>query len=114
MSLREKFAAWLRSPFMRGFGSVLDLSGSLPRDKRDVHIKTDAEAWEADQRALRGDWERVFSCLCSTDTGFDYQSNVKCLGCGRCLRCGSEYWPHDCVKNGPKGQKGPTGPYSKG
>lgn len=45
-------------------------------------------------------------CPCQYTTGFDTPCDTKCPNCERCLRCGSQNFPHDCLKNGPKGYCG--------
>lgn len=48
-------------------------------------------------------------CKSCEGTGFGEDVNSKCADCGSCRRCGSEYWPHDCFRCGPKGHKGEQG-----
>lgn len=49
------------------------------------------------------------SCKCATDPGFDFDTSTPCPVCGKCLRCGAEFFPHDCLHHGFKGYPGPTG-----
>lgn len=82
---RTLLARFIRAPFWHGFARSVDVAGAL---NRDVGRDRSADPWEADARALYGDWQAVggdFYAVASRTPGLMvvYERPVRYAGSGR-------------------------------